>query len=785
MLSLTKRLAGLALASFLFACGGGGGGSTGSNSSGNQSNSNSPDPVDPGSLPEVELSMEGPIVAYRGERFLNQIFNWNEYTFRLRHSSSDPNVADVSFGGLISLLEAGFTTIDIEYPGVGVIKQYDIEVLEPQTLSIWAGENDSLVYPSASASGMTLYRSRDRHCDTTHIEFCTRGQQSIMTGDPIVDTALTLNDAAYYTIQGTTSQATRKFFDYGMFFQSYPKLVHFKDRLWSIGFDGIYYTDTEIWSSEDGLHWQRDATNPVFGTVMDHAVAVFQGKLWLVGGRTNFIDEGLNNRIWNSDDGVHWELVNANPAFSPRAFHNLIVFNNRLWLIGGGTRNTYYSEVWSSDNGIHWQRVNVTGGLQTDSNSEVTIFNEQLFVTRGNLLWHSSDGIHWQRTTLPLTLSDTHSLTVFNNQLWINTLNNNPNYLQDGIWHSPNGSNWTKIESQLDYPYTRRGAITEFEGKLVFIGGFGSSASIYQPYWSPDGLNWIRNTPGSVYERSSPEVEVFNNRLWLFGGKEIYEADYSDIWLSDDGAYWRQRYSTPRAVNGLESQVVINNGKIWLIPHDNQAFVYSSESGNDWTRAERAPFEDRTGHQVVSFNGDILLIGGFDGATRNDVWAYNELNGWTHRSNFSAFSPRQHHQAITFNGRLWVIGGKEYRDGQYSPVQDVWSSDNGMDWRLETASAAFPPRFGHEVAVWDNRIWLVGGEGVNGKLNDVWSSVDGIQWVRHAANARFTPRSHFELAAFNGKLFVFGDGSADANDIWSSTDGLEWRKAFWADFPVR
>ncbi|WP_157954289.1 Kelch repeat-containing protein, partial [Saccharospirillum mangrovi] len=137
--------------------------------------------------------------------------------------------------------------------------------------------------------------------------------------------------------------------------------VAFADRLWVIGgYGGSYNND--VWSSADGLHWQQHRVHADFSPRSDHRVVVFNQRLWLVGGllNVNRTPDDYSNEVWSSADGVQWQRVLAEAPFSPRAAHALVVFDNRLWVIGGTAwkdgdsvqRRT--NDVWSSSNGRDW-----------------------------------------------------------------------------------------------------------------------------------------------------------------------------------------------------------------------------------------------------------------------------------------------------------------------------------------------------------------------------------------------------------------------------------------------
>ncbi len=79
------------------------------------------------------------------------------------------------------------------------------------------------------------------------------------------------------------------------------------------------------------------------------------------------------------------------------------------------------------------------------------------------------------------------------------------------------------------------------------------------------------------------------------------------------------------------------------------------------------------------------------------------------------FSARHGHSTAVFDNKLWVIGGN---DGS-SRLNDVWSSADGNNWTQEIESADFLNKYGQASAVFDNKLWVIGG--YNGTLfNDVW-----------------------------------------------------------------
>jgi hypothetical protein len=71
---------------------------------------------------------------------------------------------------------------------------------------------------------------------------------------------------------------------------------------------------------------------------------VFNKKLWVIGG---WYDNDFRKRVWSSLDGVNWTQTSVPVPWSARFRHASVVFNNRLWVIGGAN-NQYLpqNDVW-------------------------------------------------------------------------------------------------------------------------------------------------------------------------------------------------------------------------------------------------------------------------------------------------------------------------------------------------------------------------------------------------------------------------------------------------------
>ena len=93
----------------------------------------------------------------------------------------------------------------------------------------------------------------------------------------------------------------------------------------------------------------------------------------------------------------------------------------------------------------------------------------------------------------------------------------------------------------------------------------------------------------------------------------------------------------------------------------------------------------------------------------------------------------------------------------------MWSSADGIEWTCELRHAPWCGRQFHSVAVFDGRLWLVGGSRA-GELGDVWYSNDGLEW-QEIVEVPWRARHAGSLFVHHNVIWLVG-GSHLENDIW-------------------
>jgi hypothetical protein len=109
---------------------------------------------------------------------------------------------------------------------------------------------------------------------------------------------------------------------------------------------------------------------------------------------------------------------------------------------------------------------------------------------------------------------------------------------------------------------------------------------------------------------------------------------------------------------------------------------------------------------------------------------------WYNATDAAAFMVRTRHTSAVFNGgggeRMWVIGGYAPLSATY--YNDTWSSADGTTWTPGTTNAGFLARAGHSSAVFRDRLWVIGGFGLDGDGLSSSTATSGTQQTGSPGN---------------------------------------------------
>lgn len=685
-------------------------------------------------------------------------------------------------------------------------------------VNMWIGTGGADISFDGAVTGTDHYRSGESTCDIASYAVCADGQLDLLSnGIPVTDTATRTGQDAFHRFvdNGRTAELDVGIGRWGK--RNNFGLVEFKGRMWVIGgFDDIYEGDggggsengndaggndefdgwraNDVWSSQDGDVWVRHVEKAPFSSRGRHAVAVFQEKIWVVGG------DDLNNPflsdVWSSPDGVNWTEVTSSAAFGGRNSHRLVTYNDKLWLIGGTTEGFQYSnDVWYTEDGQSWVQATANAAWPANSYVGATAFQGKLWIFGGGGVyggvWHSTDGAEW--TNVPNSnypARNVYSYTVWDNRIWIAGGFGNGGYRND-LWVSEDGETFTEVTRSWGHfwwPRTRAGLIG-FKGRLWLMGG-DNGGDFGDVHSTADGVDWRWHSfgPTGVPQRAGHEFLVFNDHFYTLSGG-TYHVDQS-VWRSADGLDWDE--ATREAPFGRREGLAaaVFNGRLWVVAGREMVAdgmrndVWSTADGVNWTReAESTQFGPRSGHKLVAWNEQLWLVGGANGSEdySGEVWSSSDGVNWTQATADAGYPARSRFSVVVHNGRLFVIGGESFPDF----FADVWSTGDGVNWRMDTDTLPFPgpSTSGYASIVYDGRILLVGGDASQREANHILSSEDGVNWTLEVADMGIPRRAAFGLAVKDGALWLNGGFWSNGlgysqSDTWRSTNLTDWRVGF-------
>lgn len=278
---------------------------------------------------------------------------------------------------------------------------------------------------------------------------------------------------------------------------------------------------------------------------------------------------------------------------------------------------------------------------------------------------------------------------------------------------------------------------------------------------------WVNVTKQAAFApRDGAGALVYKGKMWLLGG-----------WNPSDKKHF------PRICNNEVWSSV--DGVSWLLEKPNTFLDRSFDVASDWEGRHTAGY--------VVYKERMWIIGGDanQGHYQNDVWSSADGKTWTLVSKDTQlpWAPRTLHYTLVFNGKMWVLGGQTmpgFAAAKEAFYRDAWTSSDGVRWEeVALKEPCWSPRgmIGGS-AVFKDRIWMLGGGTYDTPqvktrnfYNDVWSSADGSAWTRHVEQAPWAPRQYHDVAVFDDRLWVlegYSLAKGNRNDVWHSADGVHW-----------
>jgi hypothetical protein len=114
-------------------------------------------------------------------------------------------------------------------------------------------------------------------------------------------------------------------------------------------------------------------------------MVVFKDRLWLIGGGVIDGEKEINpnskNEVWSSADGVGWTRVKTNRNHNQSWGGTPVVFDGKLWLVGANRDGNFASAVLVTDDGATWREESAPWSPRGATAAWVA--GDKLFMTGG------------------------------------------------------------------------------------------------------------------------------------------------------------------------------------------------------------------------------------------------------------------------------------------------------------------------------------------------------------------------------------------------------------------
>lgn len=280
----------------------------------------------------------------------------------------------------------------------------------------------------------------------------------------------------------------------------------FNGRMWLLGGwnpgDKEHFPKTcnsEVWSSRDGKTWKLEVLNAPWEGRHTAGYVVHQGRMWIVGG--DCIQHHYQNDVWSSADGVKWELVTDNVPWGPRVLHYTVAHKDRIWVMGGQTlpqwaaeKEVFYRDVWSSADGKRWDRViQEAAWPQRGMIGGSVVFNNRMWILGGgtydtpkipdrkffNDVWSSVDGLYWEQRLehAPWTPRQYHDVAVFDGKMWVLEGCYPTNH--NDVWYSSDGVEWHEVPN-TPWPPRHAASVFVHDNALWMVAGNNMTSDVWK-----------------------------------------------------------------------------------------------------------------------------------------------------------------------------------------------------------------------------------------------------------------------------------------------------------------
>lgn len=304
----------------------------------------------------------------------------------------------------------------------------------------------------------------------------------------------------------------------------------------------------------------------LFGGRSQYGSAIFNNEIWVFGGIN---DSGALNTLYHSSDGNLWtqqtvearellwdeddtptldeydDQLYSESTIPYRYGHRLIVFGEKLFMVGGKDGASVYNEVWYTDDGEIWYDYGNTIAFDERYDFGLVEYNNKLWVVGGfnsgdtalSDVWSSTDGFTWTEVTQVsgYTARGNHATWTYGGCIWIHGGIGTTN-----IYQTTDGATWTEVAADAGVGQRTGHGVISYNGYMFMVAGMDTATPQNDVYSSTDGITWSLLTGSAEFSaRYNYTLLVYLDELYVICG---YTGSTwpEDVFHSNTGVTWTQ-----------------------------------------------------------------------------------------------------------------------------------------------------------------------------------------------------------------------------------------------------
>ena len=468
-----------------------------------------------------------------------------------------------------------------------------------------------------------------------------------------------------------------------------------------------------IQKSTDGKNWRNLITGLPNSNV---GSTNFYNLSGITYGNGKYIVVGSQGKVLTSIDGESWSPQTLGTAPSYPNLIDVIYAGGQYVIVGSG------GTIYTSNDGSSWVKRS-SGLTDYQTLSSISYGNGKYVAVAGGKTLTSTDGINWSGTST--NLYSTNSI-CFDSSGFVTT--------SGIIYHSIDGTNWTKADKPSSQAISYISDIQFLDGQYVAVGnGFMVSS---------DGVAWNRKNDNEVLNRIS-----YGNGIYVgIGNSKTYSTI---VKTSTDGVTWQPQ--TVKVTDSLwQADITYGSGKFVLV--GNKGLILYSTDGANWTKSISGITSSL--RSVLFSNGRFITAGD------NGIILYSSDGvTWTPTSSGLSSTGNYSLQDLAYgNGQIVGVGSYYERGNSWNVTYHgvIISSSDGVTWTQQTLP---PTGFLKGVSYGNDRFVVTGDAGA------ILSSADGTTWITESPFVT----DELGMIASNGSGFLIGRTIADSDILFRST----------------